>query len=199
MIRHGLLSAHSFDNLRQLRGPMAETVSQLSERGSYEQFLDRFRQTIEDASLRLKEISAEQSSHSSPGDWSCKEILGHLIDSATNNHQRFVRAQFSEDLVFPGYEQEQWVSAQKYNEASWPSLIEFWRAYNLHLLHVVSVIPRQVLTQPRTKHSLDRIAFNTVDPTTPATLEYLIRDYLDHLQHHLDQIWREIWPTPTKS
>ena len=172
----------------------------MSTTNGYDQFLTQFRDTILSATTRLKDITEEQSRRGSSADsWSPIEILGHLIDSAANNHQRFVRAQFTDDLVFPGYEQEQWVSAQKYNEASWPALIELWRAYNLHLLHVVSVIPQQLLTQPRKNHSLDRIAFNTVDQSTPATLEYLIRDYLDHLQHHLDQIWREIWPTPTKN
>ena len=94
---------------------------------------------------------------------------------------------------------EEWVSAQRYNDESWPAVIELWRAYNMHLLHVVSVIPQQVLTQPRDKHSLDRIAFKTVERNTPATLEYLIRDYVDHLKHHLDQIWRRSWHTPTNN
>jgi hypothetical protein len=166
---------------------------------SYQEFLRDFEETIRSATSRLQEISADDSARSVGDQWSRKQILGHLIDSAANNHQRFVRAQFSDDLVFSGYEQEQWVSAQRYNDEPWPDLIELWRAYNLHLLHVVSAIPQPVLTQPRTKHSLDQIAFKTVAPSSPATLEYLIRDYLDHLKHHLDQIWRELWPTPTNN
>ena len=166
---------------------------------SYQQFLDDFERTIREATSRLQEISAEDSTKSFGEEWSRKQILGHLIDSAANNHQRFVRAQFTSDLVFPGYEQEQWVSAQRYNDEPWPDLIDLWRAYNLHLLHVVSAIPQPVLTQPRDKHSLDLIAFNTAAPDSPATLEYLIRDYLDHLKHHLDQIWRDLWPIPTNN
>ena len=157
---------------------------------AYQEFLRDFEETIRGAAVRLQEISAEESATRADGEWSRREILGHLIDSATNNHQRFVRAQFKDDLVFPGYEQEEWVSSQKYNDEPWPDLIALWRAYNLHLLHVVSVIPENVLTRQRDKHSLDQIAFNTVDQSAPATLEYLIRDYLDHLKHHLDQIWR---------
>ena len=157
---------------------------------AYHEFLRDFEETIRDAAVRLQKISEEDSAKHKGDEWSRREILGHLIDSATNNHQRFVRAQFKDDLVFPGYEQEQWVSSQKYNDEPWPDLIELWRAYNLHLVHVVSVIPENVLTQPREKHSLDQIAFNMVDQGKPATLEYLIRDYLDHLKHHLDQIWR---------
>lgn len=157
---------------------------------TYQEFLRDFEETIRSAAARLGEISAPESMKSSTGEWSRREILGHLIDSAANNHQRFVRAQFKDDLVFPGYEQEQWVSSQKYNDAPWPDLIELWRAYNLHLVHVVSHIPEDVLTRQRDKHSLDQIAFNSVDQSAPATLEYLIRDYFDHLKHHLDQIWR---------
>lgn len=178
---------------------MAETVSLISGLGSFQEFLRDFEETIRGATARLQQISADESSKSRDGEWSPKQILGHLIDSAANNHQRFVRGQFTDHLEFPGYEQEEWVSSQKYNDEPWSAVIELWRAYNLHLLHVVSVIPQQVLTQPRNKHSLDQIAFKTVEPTTPATLEYLIRDYLDHLKHHLDQIWRRSWHTPTNN
>ena len=156
---------------------------------SYKQFLEDFRDTIVTAKARLSDMSETQSRQkSSPEDWSPAEVLGHLIDSAANNHQRFVRAQFTDDLVFPGYEQNQWVSSQKYSDESWSEVIQLWSAYNLHLLHVASVIPENVLTKARSPHTLDQIAFNLVDKNDPATLEYLIRDYVDHLRHHLDQI-----------
>ena len=156
---------------------------------SYDQFLTDFRETILSATDRLRAISPEQSRRGESEDnWTPIEILGHLVDSAANNHQRFVRAQFTDDLVFPGYEQEQWVSSQKYREESWPDVIQLWSSYNLHLLHAVSVIPENILTKLRERHSLDQIAFNLVDRDKPATLEYLIRDYVDHLLHHLDQI-----------
>lgn len=178
---------------------MAETVSVISERGSYQEFLRAFEETISTATTRLQKIGDEESAKSSGDEWSPKQILGHLIDSAANNHQRFVRGQFTDTLEFPGYEQEQWVSAQKYNDEPWLAVIELWRAYNMHLLHVVSVIPHEVLTKLRDKHSLEQIAFKTVERNQPATLEYLIRDYLDHLKHHLDQIWRRSWHTPTNN
>jgi hypothetical protein len=166
---------------------------------AYQDFLRDFEETIRNANARLREIPADESSKSSDGEWSPKQILGHLIDSAANNHQRFVRGQFTDTLEFPGYEQEEWVNAQRYNDESWPAVIELWRAYNMHLLHVVSVIQQEVLTKQRDKHSLEQIAFKTVERNQPATLEYLIRDYLDHLKHHLDQIWRRSWHTPTNN
>ena len=157
---------------------------------SYQQFLADFRETILSARERLSRITDEQSRRGTSEDnWAPIEILGHLVDSAANNHERFVRGQFTEDLVFPGYEGDRWVSAQKYRDESWPDVIQLWTSYNLHLLHVVSVIAEDIRTKPRQNHSLDQIAFNLVDRNTPATLEYLIRDYVDHLRHHLDQIF----------
>ena len=162
----------------------------MSTSNSYNDFLAGFRETVVSATARLRDIPPEQSRRGMSADnWSPSEILGHLVDSAANNHQRFVRAQFTDDLVFPGYEQERWVSSQKYRDESWPDLIQFWSSYNLHLLHAVSVIPQNILTNPRENHSLDQIAFNLVDRNEPATLEYLIRDYVVHLRHHLEQIF----------
>ena len=166
---------------------------------AYQDFLHDFEETIRGATASLQDISADESLKSRDGEWSPKQILGHLIDSAANNHQRFVRGQFTDHLEFSGYEQEEWVSAQKYNDESWPAVIELWRAYNMHLLHVISVIPENVLTRQREKHNLDQIAFRTLARSAPATLEYLIRDYLNHLKHHLDQIWRRSWHTPTNN
>jgi hypothetical protein len=162
-------------------------VTQLN---TLEGFLEDFRATITTATVRLREISdGESGRRSAPGKWTAKEILGHLIDSAANNHQRFVRAQFSDDLVFPGYEQEKWVSAQRYNDRSWSDLVQLWNSYNLHLHHVISVIPEAILTRTRTNHNLDQIALNPVDKREATTLEYFVRDYLVHLKHHLDQIF----------
>jgi hypothetical protein len=159
----------------------------------YEQFLDDFRETIVSATARLREITEGESRRKdAPDDWAPIEILGHLIDSAANNHQRFVRAQFTDDLVFSGYEQNQWVSSQKYLDESWAGVVQLWSAYNFHLLHAASVIPKDVLTKPRSPHTLDQIAFNHVDKNETATLEYVIRDYVDHLRHHLDQIFNEV-------
>ncbi|HYE16484.1 MAG TPA: DinB family protein [Pyrinomonadaceae bacterium] len=154
-----------------------------------EEFLKDFRRTVEEASARLLSMTeSESEARPAPGAWSAKETIGHLIDSAANNHQRFVRAQFKEDLAFPGYEQDEWVAAQKYQQEPWPLIVNLWRAYNLHLAHVAANVPEEKLKLPRREHTLNSIAFNLVPETEPATLEYLIRDYLAHLKHHLGQI-----------
>lgn len=163
-----------------------------SEPNNFGQFLSEFRETILNATARLQGISQDQSSGDVAADnWRPIEILGHLVDSAANNHQRFVRAQFTDDLVFPGYEQNGWVDVQKYCESSWPELVQLWSSYNLHLRHLASVIPNNILTKPREKHNLDQIAFKQVDKNEATTLEYFIRDYVDHLRHHLNQILGE--------
>ncbi len=133
------------------------------------------------ASLRLLS-DAEASVRPAAGGWSRKEILGHLIDSAANNHHRFVRAQETEEFTFPGYEQEHWVSSQGYNERPWPELVELWRLYNRHLAHVISRIPER------------RLAVSCmVGAGEPVTLGYLVEDYLVHLKHHLRQLgWQEV-------
>lgn len=151
---------------------------------------DELRAIVESAAQRVRTVSEQQvSSPGLDGGWSAKQVLGHLIDSAANNHQRFVRAQFVEDLAFPGYDQERWVAAQHYDGEAWSTLVELWRLYNDHLAHVVDAVPEAVLLRPRSPHTLDRIAFHPVNSEEPATLEYLIRDYIDHLQHHLAQLF----------
>jgi hypothetical protein len=154
-----------------------------------DQFLADFRQTIEDGRTRLLAMTADDARIGAPGMWSPKQIVGHLIDSAANNHQRFVRAQFTDDLICPGYEQEAWVETQKYNDASWADLVNLWTAYNLHLVHLVSVMDEDPLTRQRNSHNLDKVAFTAVPKDSPTTLEYFIRDYVDHLRHHLKQIF----------
>jgi hypothetical protein len=79
---------------------------------------------------------AESELRPSPERWTKKEVLGHLIDSASNNHQRFVRGQIAAGQDSPGYEQEQWVRIQSYQSARWSNLIDLWRAHNTHLLHI---------------------------------------------------------------
>jgi len=157
-----------------------------------EDVLEDFGRTVEEASARLLSIpETEAAARPAEGKWSAKETIGHLIDSATNNHQRFVRAQFKEDLVFDGYAQEDWVRSQAYDRADWDGLVALWRSYNLHLAHVMAHAPEEVLRRERAAHTLDRIAFKTVAPDRPATLEYLMRDYVTHLKHHLNQILGE--------
>jgi DinB superfamily len=144
---------------------------------------------IEETAPRLLAMDDDASGrHPAMGKWSPREIVGHLIDSASNNHQRFVRAQFKDDLVFPGYEQDAWVAAQRYQDAPWRELIALWAAFNRHLARMMTAVPEDVRTKPRGVHNLHQIAFRTVPQDQPATLDYFMRDYVGHLHHHLRQI-----------
>ena len=112
-----------------------------------------------------------------PGKWSPRQIVGHLIDSACNNHGRFVRAHFQDDLVFPGYEQDRWVAVQRYDDVPWTELIALWAAYNRHIAHVIGYIPedrRDVRCQ--------------LGSNAPVTLGFVAQDYVSHLRHHLEQV-----------
>ena len=94
----------------------------------------------------------------------------------------------TDDLVFPGYDQDAWVTLQRYSERPWMELVTLWRAYNTHIASVVENISQDRLSLQRTRHNLDEIAWRTVPRDQPATLDYFIRDYLGHMKHHLAQI-----------
>jgi hypothetical protein len=158
---------------------------------------DALREAVQGASPQLRGISETRSAaRPASGGWSPREILGHLIDSAANNHRRFVLAQIQDELVFPGYEQEAWVRLQQYQGEPWAALVNLWEAYNLHLAHVMTAAPEGARTRPREKHGLDAIAFRAVPSDQPATLEWLMEDYVDHLQHHLGQIRNAVADDP---
>jgi hypothetical protein len=123
-----------------------------------------------------------------PGKWSPREIIGHLIDSASNNHQRFVRAAFQDHLEFTGYAQDDWVALQQYHDAPWQELVTLWASFNQHLARVMAGIPEPIRTKMHTRHNLDRLAFRPVPAGEPTTLAYFMEDYVRHLQHHLRQI-----------
>jgi len=152
-------------------------------------FLADFRKTVDTSAARLRTLSsAEAAVRPAPGSWSPKEIIGHLIDSASNNHGRFVRAQLQDDLWFEGYEQEQWVAVQRYRERDWADLIALWLAMNHHIAQVMATVAPDTLARPRARHNLDALAWTPVSAEQPATLEYFMRDYVGHLKHHLAQI-----------
>ncbi|MHB8763604.1 MAG: DinB family protein [Deferrisomatales bacterium] len=136
------------------------------------------RAIVDRNSGRLARLKPDEvSSKATPDDWCRKEILGHLIDSAANNHQRFVRACLapSDDVI--AYRQNDWVRIQGYDEADWGGLVELWSAYNRHLSHLVERIPEASAGAP-CHIGLDH----------PVSLEWVVKDYLRHLRHHLSDL-----------
>ena len=130
------------------------------------------------AAKALREMDEQKASFKpAPEKWSAKQTIGHLIDSAANNHQRFVRMQMIDHLELTGYDGDKWVDVQQYQNRPWLELVGLWESYNRHLAHVIRCVDHGAL-----KHTWLSPEGTIVD------LEFVIRDYVDHLQHHLDQI-----------
>jgi hypothetical protein len=141
----------------------------------------RLRELVARAAPRLRLLTEpDVSEKPSPEKWSRKEILGHLIDSASNNHQRFVRMQLRPDIGAFVYDQVEWNRAQKYQMENWPDLVELWRLYNQHLAHVI---------ERADPSSISNIC--DVGAPAPANLGFIMEDYVRHVRHHLDQILGE--------
>lgn len=145
---------------------------------------------IESVMKDLIALSEEEVSSRPQADkWSRKEIIGHLIDSATNNHQRFVRAHLQENLVFLGYQQAEWVNIHRYQESEWQDLITLWYALNHHIARVMEATPESVLFQAHSEHNFHPIGFVKDRVGDTATIHDFMVDYVDHLEHHLRQIF----------
>ena len=112
-----------------------------------------------------------------PAKWCAREVLGHLIDSACNNHRRFVLGQSSDLRKFDGYQQNEWVERQHYDRVPWRDLVVLWTSYNRHLAHVIGCAPGEALS-----HTAESPDGNRV------TLGFIMEDYVTHLRHHLGQL-----------
>ena len=138
----------------------------------------RLRALVEKEGRRLHAVApAEAAAVPAAGTWCRKEVLGHLLDSAFNNHQRFVRAQLTAPLSFPGYAQDDWVRCQRYAAEEWQDLVTLWEAVNRHIAWVIEGIPAAALSAPVRIGEGDMV-----------TLAAVVTDYLRHLEHHLAQI-----------
>lgn len=133
---------------------------------------------IDAAEPRLLQITAADSAKPVlKGGWSRKQVIGHLIDSASNNHQRFVRAALQPSLDFPRYDQDGNVQMQAPQEADWLLLVSLWAAYNRYLAHIIAHLPAP---------KLETIC--KIGDGEPVTLSFIASDYVRHLLHHLYQI-----------
>ena len=109
--------------------------------------------------------------------WSPKKELGHLLDSAANNHQRIVRKQLENKPAMPEYDGDRWVELHRYQQRDWRELIELWKALNQQLLAAAQAV--SVADWSRTC---------TIGDSEPLTLEFVFEDYLEHMMHHLKHI-----------
>ncbi|MCJ7934528.1 MAG: DinB family protein [Chryseobacterium sp.] len=135
--------------------------------------------TIDAELQRFQNISEEEwSLKTSPEKWSKKEIIGHLCDSAFTNIRRFVVTQYKENENIV-YDQNIWVKAQNYQNVPTADLIDLWKSLNYQIVYIVENIPGD---------ALQRTCDTTKTEPQVFTLEFLIRDYVDHLHHHLKAI-----------
>ena len=144
---------------------------------------------VGDTAPELALIAAEDFAHKDhPNQWSKKEVLGHLIDSAYNNHQRFLRATTQTDFIFQGYDQDQWVKQNNYQNRPQEEVIDTWVTVNQHLAVLLEGLPIALLHQETTQHNFHNICMHRPKAGETSSLAYLIWDYLVHLVHHLAQI-----------
>jgi hypothetical protein len=115
-----------------------------------------------------------------PDGWCAREVVGHLIDSACNNHRRFILGQTPGLPKFDGYDGDAWVARQHYVDESWADIVAFWTAYNRHLRHVIARTPAE------------HLLMSAVDPdgSGQVTIGFLMEDYVGHIRHHLEQVRR---------
>lgn len=111
------------------------------------------------------------------GGWTRRQIVGHLLDSAANNRQRFVRAAIDGHYAGPGYAQDEWVAAHGYIDQSWETLLRWWQVEHEILTAAVDRIPDDRLQ-----------ASCAVGEDAPVTLRFMIEDYLAHQRGHLAQL-----------
>ena len=108
-----------------------------------------------------------------------KQIVGHMIDSASNNHQRMIRLQYNSMLTFPDYRQDNdlWISLQNYQNEDWNNLVQLWKYYNLHMIQVIKSIDWSALNNYWYDYEMTKV-----------TLQEMVEGYLSHLVLHLNEI-----------
>jgi hypothetical protein len=133
----------------------------------YKEIVERFYKLMCE-NIKIADIKLTQDK------WTLKEMVGHLIDSASNNHQRFIRLQIDERVTLPGYEAEAWNSITKIKSFNYKSLIDLWKLYNDYLLHILDVMDPKCLKNIWISANGDK------------ELEFIIKDYFRHLEWHED-------------
>ncbi len=123
---------------------------------------------------RLRAISAADAEKVVGTRWTRKQVIGHLIDSAANNHQRFIHLQSGDLAGYPDYVADPWVERGAYARQPWADLVTLWHLYNAHLVHVIANIPDAAKSARWIDKDVD--------------LAYLVHDYVDHLVGHLQKV-----------
>lgn len=146
------------------------------------QGLTLLRALLDQVPVRLEKIPpGRRETKPAPSQWSPREELGHLLDSAANNHQRIVRAQLEDKPAMPGYDGDRWVELHRYQQRDWTELIGLWKALNHQLLAAAKAVPDSAWSRTC-----------TIADSEPLTLKFVFEDYLEHMIHHLQHIGIEV-------
>ncbi|MDS1031563.1 DinB family protein [Porphyromonadaceae sp. NP-X] len=137
------------------------------------QYIDKWEQKL--INLPVETITQKRNKQNR----TIKQILGHLIDSAANNHQRMIRLQYNAKLVFPDYQQDNdlWIALQDYQNEDWFTIIQLWKYYNLHMIQVIKSVDQTKLDN----------SWQSFEDIT-VTLRQMIEGYLEHIELHLNEI-----------
>ena len=147
------------------------------------------KEIIQSSFPKLSDITEQVASQKpNPDKWSKKEILGHLIDSAINNHRRFKSFLRQAHLVFDGYDQDDEVKMNDYQNRPFSDVIALWSGMNQQVIQVIKSFPDERLTKKYEQHNYHKIGFKRIPEEDQSTIHYLILDYIGHLEHHLSQI-----------
>ncbi|HXM60786.1 MAG TPA: DinB family protein [Terriglobales bacterium] len=146
------------------------------------QSLKHLRALIDEVPPKLSKLPLSQVElKQSPVKWSPKEELGHLLDSAANNHQRIVRTHLEDEAKMPGYDGNAWVELHKYQQRNWQEMINLWQALNRQLLAAAEAVPESAWSRTC-----------TIADSLPLTLKFVFEDYIGHMVHHLRHIGVEV-------
>lgn len=144
------------------------------------------RTELDAAHAWLRALTGEQVGRiPAPGVWSARQVLGHLVDSAANNHARWARMAGEDGLSFPTWDQNAWMTVQDWQGQEWAEILTLWYAYNVHLARFASLLPAASLTHTA--------RIGTLNGGQPMTLARLLAHYDTHLKQHLEQIRERIY------
>lgn len=143
-------------------------------------YTDEIKKIVDEWEQKLlslpEEVITERRNHQNR---TIKQLLGHLVDSASNNHQRMIRLQYNENLIFPDYTQDndRWIAIQDYQHADWENLVQLWKSFNLHIIHLIKSIDKSKLSNSWTDFEGNKV-----------TLGNMIEGYPWHLNLHINDI-----------
>jgi len=130
--------------------------------------------------LQLPEAMITQRRNSQ--DRTIKQILGHMVDSVSNNTHRIIHLQYqSSPLIFPDYanlgNNDRWIAIQNYQDEKWQDLVQLWKYTNLHIVHIINNV------------DIDRLGSKWISALNETiSLKEMAIDYLRHFKLHLSEI-----------